>query len=114
MSDSFIAIFGVGLFTGVALTLIILLLTGGKDERHSYIDTDMRIYVPSRNRGRGGYKRSDEQVEKLTSEELGAILRTMSATLKVDQDERQYINEAADRLEKLDRLEKWMKGQYDT
>lgn len=54
MSDSFIAIFGTGLFTGVALTLIILLLTGRKDERHTYIDTDMRIYVPHRDRNRGG------------------------------------------------------------
>lgn len=114
MSDSFIAIFGTGLFTGVALTLIILLLTGGRNERHSYIDADMRIYVPSRNRNRGGDERGDKQVEKITSEELGTILRTMSATLKADQDERQYMNEAADRLEKLDRLEKWMKGQYDT
>lgn len=60
MSDSFIAIFGAGLFTGVALTLIILLLTGGKNERHTYIDTDMRTYVPSRDRDRSGNNRYDK------------------------------------------------------
>lgn len=114
MSDSFIAIFGTGVLTGATLTLLILLIAGGKNERHTYIDTDMRIYVPHRDRNRSGNKRGDKQVEKITSEELGTIIRTMSATLKVDQDERQYMNEAADRLEKLDRLEKWMKGQYDT
>lgn len=54
MSDSFIAIFGTGLFTGVALTLIILLLTGGKDERTNDIDLDMRTYIPSWDRDRGG------------------------------------------------------------
>ena len=54
MGDSFIAIFGTGLFTGVALTLIILLLTGRKDERADDIDLDMRIYVPHRDRDRGG------------------------------------------------------------
>lgn len=54
MSDSFIAIFGAGVFTGVALTLIILLLTGGKNERNNDIDLDMRIYVPHRDRDRSG------------------------------------------------------------
>lgn len=54
MSDGFIAIFGTGILTGATLTLLILLLAGGRDERHSYIDTDMRIYVPSRHRNRGG------------------------------------------------------------
>ena len=56
MSDSFIAIFGTGILTGATLTLLILLLAGGKNDRQTYIDTDMRIYVPSRNRGRGGTK----------------------------------------------------------
>lgn len=54
MSDSFIAIFGTGLFTGVALTLIILLLTGRKDERADDIDLDMRTYIPVRDRDRSG------------------------------------------------------------
>lgn len=54
MSDSFIAIFGTGLLTGATLTLLILLLAGGKDERHTYIDTDMRIYIPSWDRDRSG------------------------------------------------------------
>ena len=54
MSDSFIAVFGTGILTGATLTLLILLIAGGKNDRHTYIDTDMRIYVPSRNRNRGG------------------------------------------------------------
>lgn len=53
MSDSFIAIFGTGILTGATLTLLILLIAGGKNERHTYIDTDMRIYVPHRDRNRG-------------------------------------------------------------
>lgn len=64
MSDSFIAIFGTGLFTGVALTLIILLLTGGRNERHSYIDADMRIYVPHRDRDRSSSERADNEGRK--------------------------------------------------
>lgn len=63
MSDSFIAIFGTGLFTGVALTLIILLLTGGKNDRHTYVDTDMRIYVPHRDRDRGRNQRNSKQLD---------------------------------------------------
>ena len=54
MSYGFIAIFGTGVLTGATLTLLILLIVGGKDERHSYIDTDMRIYVPRRDRDRSG------------------------------------------------------------
>lgn len=54
MSDGFIAIFGTGILTGATLTLLILLIAGGKNDRHSYIDTDMRIYVPHRDRNRGG------------------------------------------------------------
>ena len=52
MSDSFIAIFGTGLLTGVALTLIILLLTGGRNERNNDTDLDMRTYIPSWDRDR--------------------------------------------------------------
>ena len=64
MSDSFIAIFGTGLLTGVALTLIILLLTGRKDERDTYTDVDMRIYVPHRDRDRGSSERADNEGRK--------------------------------------------------
>lgn len=63
MSDSFIAIFGTGLLTGATLTLLILLLAGGKDERHTYIDTDMRIYVPHRDRDRGRNERNCKQLD---------------------------------------------------
>ena len=77
----------------------------------SDIDSDTRVYVPSRDRDRSGDKRCDKQVERITSESLGAVLRTMCATLKIDDKEIAYLNEAADRLEKLDRLEKWMQEQ---
>lgn len=54
MSDSFIAIFGTGILTGATLTLLILLIAGGKDERADDIDLDMRTYIPSRDRDRSG------------------------------------------------------------
>ena len=54
MSDSFIAIFGTGLLTGATLTLLILLLAGRKDERTDDINLDMRTYIPSWDRDRGG------------------------------------------------------------
>jgi hypothetical protein len=47
-------IFGIGILTGATLTLLILLIAGGKDERADDIDLDMRIYVPHRDRDRGG------------------------------------------------------------
>lgn len=61
MSDSFIAIFGTGLLTGVALTLIILLITRRNDERNNDIDLDMRLYIPMRDRDRGCSERADNE-----------------------------------------------------
>lgn len=54
MSDSFIAIFGTGILTGATLTLLILLIAGGRNERTDDIDLDMRTYIPSWDRNRSG------------------------------------------------------------
>lgn len=61
MSDSFIAILGMGFLSGAIVTLIIL--GAIKDERANDIDLDMRLYVPMRDRDRRSDKRSDEQME---------------------------------------------------
>jgi hypothetical protein len=113
MSDSIVAILGVGFLAGVTLTLIMLGVSYAMDnnKRQRRDDTDMRIYVPSRDRDRSGNKRGDKQMERMTSESLAAILRTMRTTLKIDDEENAYLLEAADRLERLDRVEKWVQKQ---
>lgn len=107
MSDGFIAVLGAGFLAGIVLTLIMLGVSYGMDNKREHgTDTDMRIYVPSRSRNRGG----DKRMAEIASEELGAILHTMGLTLNLDKSERAYIDEAVDRLERLDRLEKWVQG----
>jgi len=119
MSDSFWAVFGCGILTGIIMTLVITILTKGEDtdgehdKRFNDIDNDLRVYVPVRCRRRCGDKRGDKQMDKITSEELAEILRTISTTAGVDECEKDYMQEAAERLEKLDRLEKWMRGHYE-
>jgi len=76
MSDSFIAILGMGFLAGASVTLIIIGAIYGSDKRQHDIDLDMRIYVPHRNRDRGCDKRNDKQLEaekeiKERAEKLG-------------------------------------------
>ena len=113
MSDSFIAVLGMGFLAGVTLTLIMLGVNYAMDnnKRQCGTDIDMRLYVPSRDRDRSRVKRSDKQMAGITSESLAAILRTMRTTLKIDDEENAYLLEAADRLERLDRVEKWVQKQ---
>lgn len=61
MSDSIIAILGMGFLSGAIVTLIIL--GAVHDERANDIDLDMRLYVPHRDRDRRSDKRDDEQME---------------------------------------------------
>ena len=61
MSDSFIAILGMGFLAGAIVTLIIL--GAIKDERVDDIDLDMRIYVPHRDRDRGRNQRNCKQLD---------------------------------------------------
>lgn len=116
MSDSIVAILGVGFLSGITLTLICLGVSYAMDnnKRQHGTDLDMRVYVPSRLRNRSGNNGRNKQMDEMTSETLAAIIRTMSATMKIDDNESAYLSETADRLEKLDRLEKWMRGQYET
>ena len=60
MSDSFIAILGMGFLAGAIITLIII--GAITDERVDDIDLDMRLYVPHRDRDRRSDKRDDEQM----------------------------------------------------
>lgn len=55
MSDSIVAILGVGFLAGVTLTLIMLGVSYAMDnKRQRRDDTDVRLYIPSRDRDRGG------------------------------------------------------------
>ena len=59
-------------------------------------DSDVVIYVPSRDRNRGSNNRCD-----ISDEGLAAILRAIVYTgALADDTERRYVLEAADRLEK--------------
>ena len=113
MSDGIVAILGVGFLAGITVTLICLGVSYAMDnnKRQHGTDLDMRVYVPSRLRNRGGNHRQNKQMGEMTSETLAAIIRTMSATMKIDDNESAYLSETADRLEKLDKLEKWMEEQ---
>ena len=58
MSDSFIAILGMGFLAGAIITLIII--GAITDERVDDIDLDMRTYIPVRDRDRRGDNRYDK------------------------------------------------------
>jgi len=62
MSDSFWAVFGCGALFGMIATIAIIGLTRSEHEKH-YIDTDMRIYIPSRDRDRSGDIGCDKRLE---------------------------------------------------
>jgi len=50
-------------------------------------------------------------VKELTSEELADMVRTICMTgVAPTRTERECLTEAAERLEKLDRVEKWIRG----
>lgn len=61
MSDSFIAILGMGFLAGAIVTLIIL--GAVHDERANDIDLDMRTYIPVRDRDRGRNQRNCKQLD---------------------------------------------------
>ena len=69
MSDSIVAILGMGFIAGVTLTLICLGVSYGVDKDNSKrqhdIDLDMRVYVPSRLRNRSG---NNGRLERLETE----------------------------------------------
>lgn len=50
-------------------------------------------------------------VKELTSEELANIVRTINSTgISPTRYKKECLTEAAERLEKLDRIEKWVRG----
>lgn len=53
-------------------------------------------------------------VKEMTSEELAEIVRTINTTgISPTEFEKDCLNEAADRLERLDRIEKWVWGKKE-
>lgn len=69
------------------------------NKRQSDIDNDMRIYVPSRGRGRRGDNGLDTS-DEIDNETLAAYLRTMAVT-GISRMETEYLKEAAERLENV-------------
>lgn len=50
-------------------------------------------------------------VKEMSSEELASVVRTINTTgVCPTRYEKECLTEAAERLEKLDRIEKWMRG----
>ncbi len=78
MSDSIIAVLGMGFLAGVTLTLIMLGVSYALDNKRQHgTDLDMRIYVPSRDRNRSGNNRRLERLEaeiEREAERLGVKL----------------------------------------
>ena len=62
MSDGFWAVFGCGALFGMLMSVLIMGLVRCKDESDD-IDLDMRLYVPVRDRDRGGSESNDKQHE---------------------------------------------------
>lgn len=54
------------------------------------------------------------KASEVSDEGLAAVLRAIAFTSNLLSDEKEYVQEAAERLEKLDRLNKWMQEQYET
>lgn len=89
---------GVGYLIGILTTMVFVGIgvviarrDRGTDKGQSDNDSDVRVYVPSRDRGRRRDKCAD-----ISDEGLAAILRSMVATGY----ESDYLIEAAKRLEK--------------
>lgn len=63
MSDSMVALFSMGAMFGMFLSIFILAIAEndykGNSGKQSDTDSDMRIYIPSRDRNRCSDKRSD-------------------------------------------------------
>lgn len=52
-------------------------------------------------------------VKEMNSDELADIVRTINSTgIAPTRFEKECLTEAADRLEKLARIERWMRGEY--
>ena len=90
----------IGFLLGVVFSLIIAgsgTLYGSKvDKRQHDDDSDMRIYVPGRNRRGSSCNRFIEQMD---DEEIASVLECMRI-MSITKDEKQYLTEAAKRLRK--------------
>ena len=74
-------------------------LSGDRDDKGKPDDdSDMRMYIPSRNRSGSGNNGCFEQMDP---EELASCIRTMAMTgICPSKDERAYLEEAARRIER--------------
>lgn len=95
-----------GLFSGVIVSVV----NFGMDERERDSDNDMRIYVPSRSRNRGGDNGRDKRME---TEEVINGLQTIR--MAASRQEKEYIDYACEcvaiREKIFDKLIENMKGE---
>lgn len=64
MSDSFIAVLGMGFLAGIVTTLTMIGVINVRDNKRLCTnDSDMRLYIPSRDRDRSGNNRRLERLE---------------------------------------------------
>ena len=94
-----------GVTMGAILTVIAgiigVLHEQRNNQRQSDPDSDMRIYVPDRDRDRSGDHRRAEWMAELSDEAIANMLRAMCITgICPSHDEKEYLQEAAQRLER--------------
>ena len=72
MSDSFIAILGMGFLLGITVTLVIIgAIYGSDNQGQLHNDSDVRLYIPVRDRCRRGDNGRDKPLEQ---EEVRKVL----------------------------------------
>ena len=83
MSDSIIAILGMGFLLGITVTLVIIgAIYGSDNQGQLHNDSDVRLYIPVRDRCRRGDNGRDKPLEQ---EEVRKVLIENGFTVKVFQ-----------------------------
>ena len=72
-------------------------------DRRCKADSDIRLYIPARCRGRGGDNRCVEQVD-----DEQVINGLQNLRMSLSQQEREYLDYACERVLKCSRLNKWI------
>ena len=97
-------IIALGYLIGIATALVFIgvgvIWNDKSDKRQSDVDNDIRLYIPERCRCGDGL---DGRIHEMASEELAAQIRTIASTgICPSENEKQYLKEAARRLERSD------------
>ncbi len=96
-----------GIFAGMILAVIFI--AGGavyarNTERTNDVDSDCRVYVPSRNRNRGGNQRDNPQVEEVIS-----VLDTLRVGASTE--EKAALDYSKECIDIAHKLAKYFKGE---